>query len=77
MAKRNAKVVWWVEIDGIHKRFVRGNRDAVSAWRLFYALRAIHKKTGHIVAGPELWIGNKLVMASGNTEKGLVLPLRV
>ena len=77
MAKLNAKVVWWVEVDGLRRRHVLGRRDALSAWRIFYRLRAIDQKTSHIVAGPELWIGRKLVMVSGNTEKGLVLPLRV
>lgn len=76
--KLNAKVVWWISgSDGNPKRLVLGQRDAVAAWRLFYALRANHAKTGHIVAGPELWIGGKRILASGNTEKGLVLPLRV
>ncbi len=72
VTKRNAKVVWWMASDGGPKRHVLGRREPVAAWRLFFRLRAM----GHCVAGPELWIGNKLVLASGNTEKGLVLPLR-
>ena len=76
--KLNCKVVWWVaDGDNIPKRMIRGKREPLAAWRMFFQLREINKRTGHIVAGPELWIGRKLVMASGNTEKGLVLPWRV
>lgn len=62
----NAKVVWWTEgTDGNPKRYVLGKREPVAAWRLFMGLRG----RGHVVAGPDLWIGKKLVLHYDPTAK--------